>query len=72
MLLVHRSSFRVHRFFERVDLGEVALLVRADKEEPLVEVDGAPDGDPASGDELVVGDEVGGGPSARLRPPVAT
>src|SRR5437763_10026307 len=38
------SSFRVHRFFERVDLGEVALLVRADEEEPLVEIDGAPDG----------------------------
>src|SRR5947209_1852906 len=43
-LAVHGSSFRAHRFFERVDLGEVALLVRADKEEPLVEVDGPPDG----------------------------
>src|SRR5437763_15855156 len=37
------SSFRVHRFFERVDLGEGAQLVRADEEEPLVEVDGAAD-----------------------------
>src|SRR5437588_7320993 len=41
---VHRSAFSVHRFFERVDLCEVARLVSADEGEPLVEVDRPPGG----------------------------
>ena len=41
---VHHSSFGVHRLLERFYLGEVAGLVGADEEEPLVEVERAPDG----------------------------
>src|ERR1043165_9711404 len=34
----------LHRLFEGLDLGEVAVFVGADEEEPLVEVEGAPGG----------------------------
>src|ERR1041384_4466612 len=34
----------LHRLFEGFDLGEVAVFVGADEEEPLVEVEGAPGG----------------------------
>lgn len=34
----------LHRLFEGFDLGDVAVFVGADEEEPLVEVEGAPGG----------------------------
>lgn len=34
----------LYRLFEGFDLGEVAVFVGADEEEPLIEVEGAPDG----------------------------
>ncbi len=38
------QPFLLHRLFEGFDLGEVAVFVDADEEEPLVEVEGAPGG----------------------------
>ena len=41
---VRRSAFRAHRVLQGFYLREVALFVRADEGEPLVEVDRAPCG----------------------------
>src|SRR5215213_8386609 len=40
--LIRHSSPLIHHFFQRFDLGEVALLVQADEGEPLVEVERPP------------------------------